>query len=173
VEFADFDPSPKGPPMTKPGMNLAELPEKRDDGDVLRSIAEAVLRLIMETDVEGVVGAGRHERAEARTTWRNGCRDRALDTRLGTLNPRVPKLRQGSCFPAFLEPRRISEKALVAAIQGEPARRHRFEAACERDRRRLHTPGRRVRPKPGGSPASPRTRSRSSARTSTSGSARS
>ncbi|MEM8758746.1 MAG: IS256 family transposase [Pseudomonadota bacterium] len=103
--------------MTKTTMSLAELIEKHDEGDFLRAVAEAVLQLIMETDVEGVIGAGRHERAESRTTYRNGYRDRALDTRLGTLNLRVPKLRQGSYFPGFLEPRRTSEKALVAVIQ--------------------------------------------------------
>jgi putative transposase len=117
VEFADFNLSPKGPPMTKTSMSLAELLEKHDEGDFLRAVAEAVLQLLMETDVEGVVGAGRHERTEGRTTWRNGYRDRALDTRLGTLDLRVPKLRQGSYFPGFLEPRRTSEKALVAVIQ--------------------------------------------------------
>jgi len=103
--------------MTTTTMSLAELLEKQDDGDFLRAVAEAILQLIMETDVEGVIGAGRHERAEGRTTYRNGYRDRALDTRLGTLNLRVPKLRQGSYFPGFLEPRRTSEKALVAVIQ--------------------------------------------------------
>jgi transposase-like protein len=103
--------------MTKTTMPLAELLEKHDDGDFLRALAESVLQLIMETDVEGVIGAGRHERTEGRTTYRNGYRDRALDTRLGTLNLRVPKLRQGSYFPGFLEPRRTSEKALVAVIQ--------------------------------------------------------
>ena len=103
--------------MTKSTMNLAELLEKHDDGDFLRAVAEAVLQLLMETDVEGVIGAGRHERADGRTTWRNGYRDRALDTRLRTLNLRIPKLRQGSYFPGFLEPRRTSEKALVAVIQ--------------------------------------------------------
>jgi putative transposase len=103
--------------MTKTTMNLAELLEKHDDGDFLRAVAEAVLQLLMETDVEGVIGAGRHERADGRTNWRNGYRDRALDTRLGTLNLRIPKLRQGSYFPGFLEPRRTSEKALVAVIQ--------------------------------------------------------
>ena len=77
--------------MTKTTMSLAELLEKQDDGDFLRAVAEAVLQLIMETDAEGVIGAGRHERAEGRTTYRNGYRDRALDTRLGTLNLRVPK----------------------------------------------------------------------------------
>ena len=103
--------------MTKTNMSLTEVLEKHDEGDFLRAVAEAVLQLIMEADVEGVIGAGRHERADARTTYRNGYRDRSLDTRLGPLNLRVPKLRQGSYFPGFLEPRRTSEKALVAVIQ--------------------------------------------------------
>ena len=62
-------------------------------------------------------GAGRHERSGERTTWRNGYRDRSLDTRLGTLNLKIPKLRAGSYFPGFLEPRRKAEKALTAVIQ--------------------------------------------------------
>ena len=72
--------------MTKTNMDLTELLQKYDQGDFLRTIAEAVLQLIMEADVEGLIGAGRHERAENRTTWRNGYRERPLDTRLGTLN---------------------------------------------------------------------------------------
>ena len=103
--------------MTKTNMDLSELLAKHDQGDLLRSIAEAVLQLIMEADVEGLIGAGRHERSGERTTWRNGYRERALDTRLGTLNLRVPKLRQGSYFPGFLEARKTSEQALVAVIQ--------------------------------------------------------
>ncbi|ESR22556.1 Mobile element protein [Lutibaculum baratangense AMV1] len=71
----------------------------------------------MEHDVEGLIGAARHERSEGRLTYRNGYRDRELKTRLGSLNLRVPKLRQGSYFPGFLEPRQTSEKALVAVIQ--------------------------------------------------------
>ena len=55
----------------------------------------------MEHDVEGLVGAGRYERGDGRLTWRNGYRDRELKTRLGVLNLRVPKLRQGSYFPGF------------------------------------------------------------------------
>lgn len=82
-------------------------------------MAEAVLQLLMETDVEGVIGAGRHERSGERTTYRNGYRDRALDTRLGALQLRIPKLRQGSYFLPFLETRNTSEKALVAVIQGK------------------------------------------------------
>jgi putative transposase len=103
--------------MTKTTMDLTELLAKHDQGDLLRSIAEAVLQLMMESDVDGLIGAGRHERAEQRTTWRNGYRDRSLDTRLGTLNLKVPKLRQGSYFPSFLEARKTSEQALVAVIQ--------------------------------------------------------
>ncbi len=103
--------------MTKSNLDLVELLQKQDQGDFLRSVAEAVLQMIMEAGVDGVIGAGRHERAENRTTWRNGYRDRALDTRLGTLNLKVPKLRQGSYFPGFLEARKVSEQALVAVIQ--------------------------------------------------------
>lgn len=103
--------------MTKTNMDLTELLQKQDQGDFLRTVAEAVLQLLMEADVEGLIGAGRHERAENRTTWRNGYRERTLDTRLGTLNLKVPKLRQGSYFPSFLEARKMSEQALVAVIQ--------------------------------------------------------
>lgn len=99
--------------MTKTNMDPSELLAKHDQGDFLRGIAEAVLQLIMESDVDGLIGAGRHER----TPWRNGYRERSLDTRLGTLNLRVPKLRQGSYFPGFLEARKTSEQALVAVIQ--------------------------------------------------------
>ena len=103
--------------MTEERLALAELLEKAGDGDFLRSVAEAVLQLLMEADVEGLIGAGRYERSGERTTWRNGYRDRTLDTRLGSLQLRIPKLRQGSYFPPFLEARKMSEKALVAVIQ--------------------------------------------------------
>jgi putative transposase len=103
--------------MTEDRLPLAELLAKAGDGDFLRSVAEAVVQLLMEADVEGAIGAGRHERSAERQTWRNGYRDRTLDTRLGTLQLRIPKLRQGSYFPPFLEPRKTSEKALVAVIQ--------------------------------------------------------
>ena len=103
--------------MTEDRLPLAELLAKAGDGDFLRSVAEAVVQLLMETDVDGLIGAGRHERTVDRSTYRNGYRDRALDTRLGSLQLRIPKLRQGSYFPPFLEPRKTSEKALVAVIQ--------------------------------------------------------
>src|SRR5215210_3313925 len=103
--------------MTEDRLPLAELLQKAGEGDFLRAVAEAVLQLLMEADVEGLIGAARHERSPERLNWRNGYRERALDTRLGTLQLRVPKLRQGSYFPPFLEPRKVSEKALVAVIQ--------------------------------------------------------
>jgi transposase-like protein len=103
--------------MTEARLPLAELLEKAGEGDFLRAVAEAVLQLLMESDVEGLIGAGRYERSAERLNYRNGFRERALDTRLGTLQLRVPKLRQGSYFPPFLEPRKVSEKALVAVIQ--------------------------------------------------------
>ena len=103
--------------MTDDGMPLTALLQKTGESDFLRSVAEAVLQILMEADVEGLIGAGRHERSEARLTYRNGYRDRTLDTRLGPLQLRIPKLRQGSYFPPFLEPRKTAEKALVAVIQ--------------------------------------------------------
>src|SRR3954447_1823346 len=103
--------------MTEDRMALADLLQKSGDGDFLRSVAEAVLQLLMETDVEGLIGAGRHERSADRLNYRNGYRDRMFETRLGALNLRIPKLRQGSYFPPFLEPRKTAEKALVSAIQ--------------------------------------------------------
>src|SRR3982750_3940759 len=104
--------------MTDERLPLIELLQKAGDGDFLRSVAEAVLQLLMEADVEGVIGAARHERTAERQTYRNGFRDRTLDTRLGTLQLRIPKLRAGpSYFPPFLEPRKTAEKALVSVIQ--------------------------------------------------------
>src|SRR6202051_4770131 len=103
--------------MTDDRMALVELLQKSGDGDFLRTVAEAVLQILMEADVEGLIGAGRHERTGDRLNYRNGYRDRSLDTRLGSLQLRIPKLRQGSYFPPFLEPRKTAEKALVTVIQ--------------------------------------------------------
>ena len=97
-------------------MPLSELPKKHNEEDFLRTVAEELLQLIMKTDVEGVIGAGRHERAEGCVTYRNSYRDPPLNTRLGTLNLSLPKLRQESYFLGCLEPRRTSENALIAVI---------------------------------------------------------
>jgi len=70
----------------------------------------------MEADVEGLI-AGGHERSADRLNYRNGYRERSLDTRLGSLQLRIPKLRNGSYFPPFLEPRKNAERALVTVVQ--------------------------------------------------------
>ena len=103
--------------MTDDGLPLAELLQKAGDGDFLRAVAEAVLQILTESDVQGLPGAGRHERSPERLNHRNGQRDRTLDTRLGQLRLRIAELRQGCCFPPFLEPRKTSEKAPAAAIR--------------------------------------------------------
>ena len=102
--------------MTEERLPLAELLAKVGDEDFLRTVAEAVVQMLMEADVARLIGA-RHERSGERTTYRNGYRDRIFETRLASLQLRIPKLRQGSYFPPFLEPRRTTEKALVAVIQ--------------------------------------------------------
>ena len=104
VEFGHFNHGPMETPMTETNMTLIELLQKHDEGDFLRAVTETVLQTLMEHDVEGVIGAGRYERGDGRQTYRNGYRERELKTRLGALNLRVPKLRQGSYFPGFLEP---------------------------------------------------------------------
>ena len=83
----------------------------------VKELAQTVLQRLMEFEVEGLTGAAKHERSESRITHRNGYRERGLETRLGALDLRIPKLRQGSYFPAFLEPRKTAERALVAVIQ--------------------------------------------------------
>jgi hypothetical protein len=114
---ASFNDDLKSPPMTETNRTLVNLLQKHDDGDFMRAVTETVLQIQMEHDVDGMIGAERYERSDGRHTYRNGCRDRELKTRLGASKLRVPKLRQGYCFPGFLEPRRTSEKALVAVIR--------------------------------------------------------
>jgi putative transposase len=85
--------------------------------DFLRSLVETVLARLMDDEVSSITGAGLHERSGERQTYRNGYRERTLDTRLGTLDLRIPKLRSGSYFQSFLPPRRLSEKAIAAVVQ--------------------------------------------------------
>ena len=103
--------------MTNERMALAELLEKGSDGDLLREMIGYVAQRLMEVDVESLVGAGHGERSESRDNWRNGYRERDWHTRSGTIALRIPKLRKGSYFPGFLEPRKSSEKALAAVVQ--------------------------------------------------------
>ena len=99
-------------------MPLAESVRKGEEpgGDWLRAVVERVVQELMEAEVGAQIGAGRYERTEERTTQRNGYRHRPWDTRVGTLELAIPKLRAGSYFPSWLEPRRRAEQALVAVV---------------------------------------------------------
>jgi putative transposase len=103
--------------MTTATMALAELAEKAADIDVLRQMVQFMAQRLMELDVEGRCGAGYDEKTAERINSRNGYRERTWDTRAGSVELKIPKLRQGSYFPEFLEPRRTAEKALTAVIQ--------------------------------------------------------
>jgi putative transposase len=103
--------------MTKASMALAELTEKGADVDVLREMLQFIAQRLMDCDVEGLCGAPYGERGVPRENSRNGYRERRWETRAGAIGLKIPKLRQGSYFPGFLEPRRTAEKALAAVIQ--------------------------------------------------------
>jgi putative transposase len=100
-------------------MELYELLRKADGADVdfLREGVRTLAQALMEVEVSAQVGAERGERApERRVTHRNGYRPRAWDTRVGTVELQVPKLRAGSFFPSILEPRRRAERALASVV---------------------------------------------------------
>jgi putative transposase len=103
--------------MTAETMNLRTLLEKTSDPDFLREMISFTAQRLMALEVEALTGAEPGARTADRLNHRNGYRDRDWETRAGTVELRIPKLRKGSYFPAFLEPRRTSEKALTAVIQ--------------------------------------------------------
>jgi putative transposase len=103
--------------MTDEMMSLRALLEKSSDTDLLREMIGFTAQRLMELEVGGLTGVGYGERDPARLNHRNGYRERDWETRAGTVELRIPKLRRGSYFPAFLEPRRMAEKALTAVIQ--------------------------------------------------------
>ncbi|MDF1606915.1 IS256 family transposase [Hoeflea sp. YIM 152468] len=103
--------------MTDDMMNLRSLVEKSADADLLREMIGFAAEKLMALEVGAATGAGYGEKTALRLAQRNGYRDRDWETRAGTVELRIPKLRTGSYFPSFLEPRRMAEKALTAVIQ--------------------------------------------------------
>ena len=103
--------------MTDEMMNLRALLEKSSDADLLREMIGFTAHRLMQLEVEGLTGAAYGEKSPERLAQRNGYRDRLWETRAGTVELRIPKLRKGSYFPGFLEPRRLAEKALTAVVQ--------------------------------------------------------
>jgi len=103
--------------MTKPSIALSELIEKGADADLLRQMIQHVAQRMMEMDAEGICAAAYGEHTPDRANSRNGYRERLWETRAGSVDLKIPKLRSGSYFPGFLEPRRTGEKALAAVIQ--------------------------------------------------------
>ena len=103
--------------MTDEMMQLQGLLEKSADADVLREMIGFASQRLMELEVRARTGAGYGEKDPGRLAQRNGYRERDWQTRAGTVELAIPKLRQGSYFPSFLEPRRMTEKALTAVIQ--------------------------------------------------------
>src|SRR5438045_6805163 len=101
-------------------MTIAEVVRDvlRDEhGDVIRESVKAVAQELMEAEISELIGAQLGERTEDRATHRNGYRPRRWDTRAGEIELQIPKIRQGSYFPTFLQPRKRSEQALVAVVQ--------------------------------------------------------
>lgn len=104
--------------MAEDSMTLLDILRKGEapSEDLLRTAVQLVVQELMEAEVSAQIGAERYERSTERVTHRNGYRTRPWDTRLGTLLLQIPKLRSGSYFPSWLEPRRRAEQALVAVV---------------------------------------------------------
>ena len=103
--------------MTTDKMDLQALLAKSPDADFLREMIGFAAERLMELEVGAATGAAYGEKSAERLAQRNGYRDRDWETRAGTVELKIPRLRTGSYFPCFLEPRRLAEKALTAVIQ--------------------------------------------------------
>ena len=96
---------------------LKALLSETADHQILAEMLGFVADRLMALDVDQLCGAGAHERSTGRVNHRNGYRERRWETRAGSVDVQIPKLRKGAYFPGFLEPRRVSEKAMTAVIQ--------------------------------------------------------
>jgi len=106
--------------MAKPRMGLTAFVGKlleEQDGDVLREGIRVLSQALMASKVAGLIGAERYELSDQRTALRNGTRPRTWDTRVGTVELAIPKVRPGTYFPSLLHPRRRAEQALLGVVQ--------------------------------------------------------
>ena len=139
--------------MTDEMMSLRALIEQAPDADLLRAMIGFAAQRLMELEVGELTGAADGEKSAERLAQRNGCRDRDWQTRAGTVELRIPKLRRGSYFPGFLEPRRLS--AALTSLRGiEPKarwpRRRSWRSSIERGALDPFPQGRWPRPSRGG-----------------------
>jgi len=105
--------------MATPRMDITSFVGKlleQDDVDALREGVKVLAQAVMETEVSGQIGAVPYERSSERIAYRNGYRTRRWDTRVGTIELKIPKVTAGAYFPSLLEPRRRAEKALHAVV---------------------------------------------------------
>jgi putative transposase len=106
--------------MTESNMTLAEYLRKIAgdlEGDFLREGVRLLAQLVMEGEISEQIGAAKYQRTPDRKTQRNGYRERPWDTRVGSIELAIPRGREGSYFPSFIEQRRRVEKALLAVVQ--------------------------------------------------------
>ena len=103
--------------MTKASIALTEFVEKGASDDVVRELLAHIVKRVMDFEIEQRCGAEYGERSENHNNSRNGYREQLWETRTGSIDLKIPKLRRGSCFPGFLEPLRTAEKALIAVVQ--------------------------------------------------------
>ena len=103
-------------------MSVQALLGKNADADSLREMIGFAAQWLMNLEVGSLIGAGCGQKSGDRLAQRNGYRERDWETRAGSVELRIPKLRTGSYFPAFLEPQRLAEKALTAVVQERTSR---------------------------------------------------
>ena len=97
-------------------LEMIEMLRTADGGELMRRLLGGMLQAVVDAEATAHIGAGLHERTDARTTQRNGTRDKLVTTAAGDLTVKIPKVRTGSFFPALLSPRRRIDVALHAVV---------------------------------------------------------